>query len=194
MNFLAGQRPRSSSIACTTARRRRHTHQVRGRQPTALPAGSLVQGAAQTTPARSHPASRAEPVTATAAAARPAERTPPAPQGGDSEPEEAPVAARMRNSPVRLAEAAHAQEDAAAEGVLVATTRAVKLLSAEKLDCKRASGFRLPLGCPTSPWPTDAAALRDVNHWVSDHRKEGGGWSVTWLRGRQPGNSAYEKA
>jgi len=94
------------------------------------------------------PAPRAEPAPATAAAARPAERTPPAPQGADLEPEEAPVAARTRNSPLRLAEEAHAQEDAAAEGDLVATTKAVKLLSAEELVRKRASGFSLPLGRP----------------------------------------------
>jgi len=59
------------------------------------------------------------------------------------------VAARTRNSPLRLAAAAHAQEDAAAEGVLLATSKAVKLLSAEELARKRAClrGFSLPLRC-----------------------------------------------
>ena len=134
------------------------------------------------------PAPRAEP--APAAAARPAERTPPASQEADAEPKEAPVAARTRNSPLRLAAAALAQEDVVAEGDLVATATAAKLRSAEELERKRAPDFSLPVGCPTGPWQTDAAALYDINHWASDHRKAGGGWSVTWLKGLQPGKSA----
>ena len=148
-------------------------------------------GAAQDTSHPSRPAPCTEQAPAAAAAARPVERSPLTSQGADAAPEEAPVAVRTRKSPYRLAVAAQAQEDAAAEGELVvATAKAMKLLSPEELERKRAPGFSLPLGCPTGPWQTDAAALLEVNRWASDHRKPGGGWSVTWLKGLQPGNSA----
>jgi len=80
----------------------------------------------------------AEPATAAAAAARAAERTPPASKSADAAPAEAPLSARTRNSLLRLA--AQAQVDATAEGGrIVATAKAVKLLSAEELELMRAA-------------------------------------------------------
>lgn len=135
-----------------------------------------------------------EPASAFAAAAAPAEHTPaeseeaPAAAAAAEEP---PVAARTRNSPLRLVAVAHGQEGDAAEGELaVVKAKAVTVLSPEELARKRSPDFRLPFGCPTGPWGTATDALHEINHWAADHKKPGGGWSVTWLKGVLPGNSA----
>jgi hypothetical protein len=86
---------------------------------------------------------------------------------------------------------AHGQEGDAAEGELaVVKAKAVTVLSPEELARKRSPDFRLPFGCPTGPWGTATDALHEINHWAADHKKPGGGWSVTWLKGVLPGNSA----